>query len=408
MEDRELFGLALGLQAPWYIDRVTLDVQRRELNLWIDFARGGEFTCPECAASGCKAYDSQEKTWRHLDFFQYRTTLTARSPRVSCHRCGIRPAALPWARPESGFTLLLEALILRLAKQMPVKALAQLLGEHDTRIWRIIRHYVADARAERDDSQVRNVAVDETASRRGQTYVSLFADLDARRVLFVTDGRDSGTVKSFAEDLRAHGGDPERIEEVCADMSVAFQKGIREALPNAALTFDKFHVIALANDAVDKTRRSERAAHPELKGQRYALLRNPQTMTEAQLEFGAKFLAKSTLKTARAYHLRIALQDIYLTARSIGEARDELLRWCGWAQRSRIPEMIRVGRTIRHHLEGVLRWFTSRFTNGFLEAINSLVQAAKSRARGYRTTANLATVIYLIAGKLDFRVTLCR
>src|SRR5262245_5234180 len=119
MEDRDLFGLALGLQKPWYIDRVTLDVQGRELKLWIDFERGGEFVCPDCAALGCKAYDTQEHSWRHLDFFQYRTTLTARTPRISCPGCGVRPAAVPWARPGSGFTLLLEALILRLAKEMP-------------------------------------------------------------------------------------------------------------------------------------------------------------------------------------------------------------------------------------------------------------------------------------------------
>lgn len=408
MEDRELFGLALGLQKPWFIDRVTLDVEGRELSLWIDFERGGEFVCSDCASIGSKAYDAEERSWRHLDFFQYRTTLTARTPRISCDRCGVRRAAVPWARPGSGFTLLLEALILRLAKEMPVNVIARLLREHDTRLWRTIQHYVEQARQAREDSDVRNVGIDETASRRGQNYVSLFADLDARRVLFVTEGRDSTTVKAFAEDLKAHGGDPGAIREVCADMSPAFQKGVREALPNAAVTFDKFHVIAMVSDAVDKTRRLERATHPELKGQRYALLRNPETMSGAQLDFGAKLLVSSTLKTARAFHLRLALQDIYHTARSEPEARNQLRRWCGWAQRSRIPEIVRVGRTIRQHLEGVLRWFISGFTNGLLEAINSLVQSAKSRARGYRTTTNLATVVYLIAGKLDFRVTHCK
>jgi transposase len=402
MDDRDLFGLALGLSKPWYIDRVTLDVERRELNLWIDFLRGGTFVCPECSAEGCKAYDTQERSWRHLDFFQYRTTLTARTPRLRCDRCGVRPVTVPWARPTSGFTLLMEALILRLAREMPVKALARLVGEHDTKIWRVIDHYVREARSRRDDSKVRAVGVDETASRRGQSYVSLFADMPERRVLFVAEGHDAATVKAFAEDLRAHGGDPERVEEVCADMSAAFQKGVRQSLPKAAITFDKFHVIALANDAVDNTRRSERADHPELKGQRYALLRNPETMSSAQLEFGAKILAKSTLRTARAFHLRLALQEIYLTCTSEKEAAQELRRWIGWAQRSRIPEMIRVAKTIRQHLPGVLRWFTSGLTNGLLEAINGLVQAAKSRARGYRTTANLANVIYLIAGKLDF------
>src|SRR5712691_9543623 len=114
MEDHELFALALGLVNPWYVDRVTLDIEGRSLKIWIDFERGGVFACPDCAAADCKAYDTQERSWRHLDFFQYQTTLTARTPRITCDRCGVRPAAVPWARAGSGFTLLFEALVLRL------------------------------------------------------------------------------------------------------------------------------------------------------------------------------------------------------------------------------------------------------------------------------------------------------
>jgi transposase len=403
MQERELFGVALGLAEPWFVDRITLDVENRELRIWIDFRAGAEFPCPNCATSGCKAYDTQEKSWRHLDFFQHRTILTARTPRANCQVCGVHPVTVPWARPGSGFTLLLEALALRLATYMPIKSVAGLLGEHDTRIWRVIRHYVRQARARRDDSKVRSVGIDETAARRGHNYVSIFADLDTRAVLFATEGKDAKTVAAFAEDLLAHGGDPARVRDVSADMSAAFQKGVRESLPQATITFDKFHVVGLVNDALDRTRRQERADHPELKGQRYALLRNPETMSDAQLEFAERLLTRrTTLKTARAFHLRLAFQDIYLTARTKDQAEEQLRGWCGWAQRSRLPEMIRVARTIRQNLEGILRWFTSGITNALLEGINSLVQAAKSRARGYRTAQNFIDVIYLVAGKLDF------
>ncbi len=66
--------------------------------------------------------------------------------------------------------------------------------------------------------------------------------------------------------------------------------------------------------------------------------------------------------------------------------------------------MIRAAKTIKRHWEGVLRWFTSRISNSMLEAINGLIQSAKRKARGFRSTAYLITMVYLIAGKLDFEL----
>jgi transposase len=316
----------------------------------------------------------------------------------------VKPVEVPWARPGSGFTLLFEAWVLHLAAWMPVTGVAEQVREHDTRIWRVLQNLVEKAREKRDDSTVTHVAMDETAARRGHRYVTLFADAAVPRVLFVTEGKGADTVKRFTEDFKGHGGDPERVTEACCDMSAAFIRGITDFLPKASITFDKFHVVKLVNDAVDKTRREERHENPELKGHRYTVLRNIETMSDDQLEFGATLLLKrSHLKTARAFHLRLAFQEFYEARGSLAEAT--LRRWCSWAQRSRVPEMVRVARTIRQHWSGILRWFQSRITNGMMEAINGLVQAAKARARGYRTTRNLATIIYLIAGKLDLQVT---
>jgi transposase len=404
MQDRDLFALALGLGKPWFVSSVEFEPEKKRLELFIDFERGGTFPCPECGADGCKAYDTEERTWRHLNFFQYETHLRARMPRVNCGKCdGVRPVAAPWARPGSGFTLLFEALVMTMAVHMPVRAIARLLGVTDTRLWRVIDHYVEQARARRDDSKVRRVGVDETSRRRGHDYISVFVDLDRSQVLYVTEGKSADTVSRFASDLAEHGGTAEQVEEVCIDMSAAFIKGVEQALPKAAVTFDKFHVTKLIGDAVDKTRRDDRAAHPELKGQRYALLRNPETMNDAQLEFASSLLLKeSTMRTARAFHLKLAFADFWHQPAQHAEAY--LKKWHSWAVRSRIPHMVRAARTIRQHWSGVLRWFESRITNGLLEGLNSLIQSAKARARGFRTTRNLANIIYLIAGKLDLRL----
>jgi len=399
MNENELFQAALGLLPPWLVSRCTFDESAGRLDIHLDFPRGGVFPCPVCGIS-CKAYDTDELTWRHLNFFQHQTFLHARTPRVECSHCGIHRVAVSWARPGSGFTLLLEALVMILAKSMPVLAVARFVNEHDTLVWRIVTHYVDAARAKADHSTVTQVGVDETASRRGQRYVSIFVDLEQRKVLFATPGKDASTVAAFADDLKAHGGDPKAVTEVSADMSQAFAKGIAASLPNAEVTFDKFHVVSLVNNAVEKVRRLERKDHPELVGSRYVWLKNPENLTPRQGEkFDALDIVNSHLKTARAYQIRLAFQDLF--NQPADTAKSFLDKWYFWATHSRIPAIIDVAKTIRRHQPGILRWFISGINNGILEGINSLVQAAKAKARGYRSDRNLATIIYLIAGKLD-------
>lgn len=404
MDQNQLFALALGLAEPWFVASLDFSVENQRLEIGLDFRRGGTFACPECSTVGCKAYDTEPREWRHLNFFQHETILRARVPRIDCPRCGVRPVQVPWSRPGSGFTLLFEAFVLAMAAHMPVRAIGRLIGEHDTRLWRVIHHYVDEARGQRDDAGVRNVGIDDKSVRRGHDYVTVFADLDERKVLFVADGRKGEAIEQFRWDLIDHGADPDQIREICMDMSAAYIAGVEESFPRAAITFDKFHVMKLLGEAVEKTRRQEQKGVPYLKGHRFAILKNPESMRDDELEFASALLTRrNTMKTARAFHLRLSFQDFY--AQPARAAKEFLRSWCSWASRSRVPEMVRVARTLRKHAAGVLRWFTSRITNGLLEAINSLIQSAKARARGFRTTTNLKAIIYLIAGKLNLQVT---
>jgi transposase len=203
---------------------------------------------------------------------------------VTCPTHGTRQVGLPWARPGSGFTLLFEALLVALLAQMPVKAVADLVGEHDTRPWRLLHHHVEQARATLDLAEVKRVGVDETAAKRGQDYASLFVDLDAPkpRVIFATQGPDHTTVARFATDQTAHGGDPMQVRDVSADMSPAFERGVRASLPKAYLTYDRYHLVSHATKAVDEVRRAEAKARPELKGTRYVWLKRPEHLTVKQ------------------------------------------------------------------------------------------------------------------------------
>ena len=403
MRDTSLLQLALGLVPPWAVVRTEFDAEARQLDIHIDFAAGSRFACPNCGAADCPAYDTEQMSWRHLNFFQHQAFLHARVPRVRCTRCGIKTLSVPWARPDSGFTLLFEALIMSLVSAMPVNTVARLVGEHDTRLWRVIHHYVDRARAKIDLSTVRRVAVDETAARRGHNYITLFVDIDRARVVFVTEGRDAETIAIFADDLTAHGSDPSAVAEVCIDMSPAFIKGITDNLPSAAITFDKFHAVKIINDAVDQVRRAERKVHKLLAGTRYLWLRNPVNLSDRQ-RAALESLPVRHLKTARAYQIRLAFQELY-DQPSADAAVAFLRKWYFWATHSRLQPIIDAARTVKRHWNGILRWFHSRIANGLIEGINSLVQAAKAKARGYRSIRNLTAMVYLIAGKLNLMLS---
>ena len=442
-----MFGAALGLVPPWRVTSVEFDELGGRLEIWLDFPRGSRFACPHegCREVSCPVHDTVEKTWRHLDFFEHQAYLIARVPRVDCPEHGVHLVAVPWSRPGSGFTLLMEMAMLTFAKQMPIAPLAAMAREHDTRVWRVIEHHVNVARAGLDFSGVTQVGCDETSARRGQDYVSLFMDLAEHRVMFATPGRDADTVRAFAEDLAAHGGAPKtQVEQVCCDMSPAFIKGIGlhlceqpeespeetgvadvqptgaamaaqldlggdscdevQAIPvelhRPQIVFDRYHVIAKANEAVDEVRRIESKVRPELKRSRYVWLKNESNLTAKQREKLTWLTRPSMqLKTTRAARWRDDFNGLYEQP-TRDEAERYLRRWCYGAKRSRLGPIKEFVRMVEAHWEGIIAWQDSRLSNGLLEGTNSIVQAAKRRARGYRSKAKMITIIYLIAGKL--------
>ena len=310
-----------------------------------------------------------------------------------------------------------------LAPEMPVAAIARLVGEHDTRLWRIVRHHVAEARAGVDMSAVSSVVVDETSRAKRFSYVSLFLEpktLDDRRrlvrdarVLFVVEGHTHRAFHDFVADLEAHGGAAHHVRDVCMDMSPAYRRGAAETLPWAAVTYDRFHVMKLVSTAVDDARRREHKARPELVRSRYLWLKNPSGLSPAQRR-RLESLSATNLLTAKAYQMRLNLQALW-DRRKPERARAYLRRWCNWAlrlsRRPKDPEQVwaleamhRTALTLRENAEGILNYFRLRMTSGVIESVNSLAQAARARARGYRNAETFITMIYLIAGRLRFQL----
>jgi len=398
-QDLLLFQAALGLSEPWQVTSVEFDPERKRLDLRIDFPRGATFCCPECDAGGLKARDTETKTWRHMDFFQHQAYLTARVPRVDCPEHGVRQVAVPWARPRSGFTLLFEALVIALVKEMPVAAIAALIGETDMRVWRVLHHYVDLAVDAQDLSGLQRLGIDETSARRGQDYVSVFADLDERRAVFCVEGRDQQTVQAFSLFLETHGGRAGQVKEVCQDMSEAYLAGTLKHLPGAEITFDRYHIRSHLSKAIDEVRRAEATEHKALlKNTRYLWLKRPANLTERQQDWLDELL-RQPLETVRAYELGLRFETFYELDDS-EQAEEYLRRWIDEVRSSEIVPLITFAEMLEDYWLGVTRWHHSRVSNGLLEGLNSLIQAAKRRARGYRTNRNYIAMIHLVAGKL--------
>lgn len=397
----KVFEAALGIAAPWSVGGVDFDEASKVLTVRIDFAPGTRFT-----VSGHEGvhpvHDTVSKTYRHLNFFQHECHLQVRTPRVKLPNGSVRLVEPDFAGRLSGFTLLFEALILMLAQQMPFAAVARIVGESAHRVLAVCERYVDIALGLADFSEVTTLAIDETSRARGHDYITLAADAQARKVLFVTEGRGAKTIKALAADLADHGCQPGQITSVSIDMSPAFIKGVSEHLPNARITFDKFHVIAHANEAVNKMRRIEQRTDKSLKGMRWSLLKDRSRLKpEAVADLDALIARMTTVRTARAWVYKEHLREI-LERKQINVVRGMLLHWCTCVMRSKVEPMKEVAAMVRRHLEGIVAWAQTRQTNGFLEAINGLFQAAKRRARGFGRLSTIKTVIFLIVGKLDF------
>jgi transposase len=395
-----LFTVALGLREPWRVTDVRFDAERKRIDFDVAFKAGSRFACPSCGAPDQPVHDTRARSWEHLRFFEHKAFIQAAVPRVACGHCGkTGQAPVPWARSGSGFSQLFDAFVIALVREMPVKTVADLLDVGDDRIWRVLEHYVEKARALEDFSGVTAVGIDETAARRGHDYITLFHDLEAGRLLFACEGRDQGTVARFVEDLSAHDGTADAIAAACIDMSRSYIAGVGRHLPQAAITFDRFHVIALANAALEEVRRAEVRSEPALKHSRWMWLKDKYRWSKRQIT-QHHHLSRMRLKTARAFRLKEALRDIFVNAGDRAEAETLLTAWVSWARRSRIEAFKKFALTLKAHWDGILNGFESRLTNGAVEAINGLLQAAKARARGYRTKRNFINVAYLTAGKL--------
>lgn len=397
MDMKNIFSMALGINDPWFISDVRFDAKQKRLDIDLDFTRGSKFEVAGVGSFG--AYDTLQKSWRHLNFFEHECYLNARVPRVKDEEGKLHTVLPGWSGLSNGFTLLFESLIIQFAMYMPVHNIAELLKVSDRKIWAMLDKYIDSTLKLNDYSNVTTIGMDETSIAKGHDYLTLFVDLINRRTIHIAEGKSNATVVSFKQDFELHGGEAKNITDVSCDMSPAFIKGVNDNLPNAQITFDKFHVLKIINEAVDKVRRAEVADNPVLTGLRYIFLKNETNLTAKQ-KLKKQEISGLGLKSWRAMLIRECFQDIYKS--NVAEEFENLLKkWYYWATHSRLEPIKQAAKMVKSHWDGIVRWKDSQINNGILEGLNSILQAAKRKARGYKFK-HFKTIAFLITGKLNF------
>lgn len=407
MNGLDVIALGLGIEPPWQIVGQTLDtsVTPHQLKIRIRAERGVEFPCPVCGRM-CKAHDFQEKTWRHLNFFQHHCYITAMVPRTRCPEHGVKMVKVPWARKGNRFTLLFEQAAMVLVREMPVSAASEIIGISDKALWRIVFYHVEEAMKRLDLKDVTGIGIDETSSGKWHHYVTVFIDLDRkeRPVLFVTEGKGKETIEAFRKHLEAHNGRAGNIARVVCDMSRAFISGSEDNFKNAVVVVDWFHVVQLFNKAVDEVRRRESSHVRMPRGTRWAVLKRADgDLSQAQKEILSE-LERFAEYTCKAWRIKEKLRWINQAEWSKG-AKWRLTHFLKWAysildDNPILKPILKALQTLERHKDRILNRWGNDYTNARLESLNGVFQSARRRARGYRNVQTFITMIYLLAAPL--------
>jgi transposase len=404
MQDKELYQRILGLESPWSVISIELDVERKQVNVSIEHPPETKFSCPECDESlGC--YDhAAERQWRHLDSCQFRTVLRARPPRVNCPAHGVRQISLPWAEKGSRFTLLFErfAIDVLLATQT-VKGAMSVLGTKWDQTGAILERAVSRGMARKEALPLPRIGIDEKAFAKGQNDITLLYDLDNSTVEAISDGNDTDSGVACLSQLSAEQLDS--VEAIAMDMSAAYVKAAKQIIPQAEdkIVHDRFHIMQLATKAVDKVRRGE---HKKLKRNddnrlaktRYIWIKSLENLSEKQEALFAETY-NLQLQTGKAWAYKELLRDLWLQEDE-PTATGYFKNWYRRVIHTKFTPLKSVARTLKARLRNIVSYCRLGITNAVAEGINSKIMAIKRRVGGYRNKQNFKTAVFFHCGGL--------
>jgi len=404
MEDTRLYAMLLGIDFPWRISRVHVDMASERIDVWVEEAAGAQFSCAVCQQDAPVYDHASEQVWRHLDTCQCRTYIHAGLPRTNCPKDGVKQVRAPWAEPRSQFTRMFEMRLIDTLKECDVTGVTRLSGTSWDETWGVMMKAVARGLSRKERRVPVRIGIDEKSVGKGHDYESLVCDLDRGTVEYVVDDRKQESLESYFRQFTEE--ELSQVEAIAMDMWEPYIQATQACVPEAAkkIVFDRFHATRQVTSAVDKVRRGEHKAlakrgDQRLKGTKYLWLRNEENVPEWRRE---EFVAikNANLKTSRAWAIKEALRDFW--SYSYTRCAEKYFNsWYFWATHSRMSPIIMAAKTLKRHLANLLTYFKHRITNATSEGINSKIQMVKLMACGYRNREHYRAAIYFHCGGLD-------
>lgn len=401
MDQCTLYEQILGLSSPWFVSGVELDKGQAEVVVQVDRDRDAPLACPRCGRT-CPGYDSRERCWRHLDTCQFRTQVVAQVPRIQCPEHGCLTISVPWAEQNSRYTLLFEAFVISWLRAASISAVSKQLRLSWTAIDNIMERAVRRGLSNTPDRETSQLAVDETAFRKGHDYVTIVSN-HLGQVLAVEDGRSQHSLGRFYASLDETR--KQAITSISMDMSPAYQKATFDHIEKAhrKIAFDHFHVAQMLTKALDDTRkadmrRADQSLRQEIHRSRFLWLRQRKSLESRQIH-QMKQLSDNLKDTGLVWYLKEKARDIWKGYRVKG-ARSA---WNDWIQMARLTDvraLISVAAQIEVKLFGILNAMRFRASNGLAEALNGQVRALKVRSRGFRSKERFKRAILFHYGGL--------
>ena len=392
----KVFSKILKLKEPWFVEDVEVTPER--VSIFVSTRAKALVKCPLCGET-CSIHDRIERTWRHTDVCDSKCFVTGKIPRCNCPKCGVKQLQVPWARENVSFTDSFEGRAMLLMQRMPLTKAAEFLHVGTWVLEGILKYHVQKALDNMDLSNVRNILLDETSCKRGHRYITVIADADTKRIIFMTEGKGSDSLRQFSDWLITHNGDPSKIKLVSCDFSKSFLSGIKNNLPQADIVYDRFHLVKMVNDALDKVRSKNQMNGSRHKWMRFKLMKNGKDLSEddKQKIFDIK---NDNIILGLAYEMKESLIQLY-DYPDVSAASEHVKQWIYWVDSDGEAPMKAVGRTVTRHFHKILNWYAHKMSNGFLEGLNGMIQTTKRIGRGYPNTQNFITMIFFRHGRLD-------
>jgi transposase len=404
MQDTTFFTQILGITRPWFISQVDLNKEEKRVDIYIEHTKNFEFPCPKCQRL-CPVYDhTKEREFRHLNVCQMATFIHVRIPRIACPEDGVMQIVTGLGEDNSSMTYEFEAFVLDLEHECSIESVCRLLDMNWHSCWGVMERAVERGKQRKAHRIPERMGVDEKSFSKGHRYETLVYNIDSGTVEYVGDKREQNSLEEYYKQFTLE--EREKVKSIAMDMWDPYIAATKTYIPEAErkIVFDRYHVMRLVMDAVDKVRKQEHRALMEdgnevLKGTKYLWLWNKENIPPYRwTEF--EYLRSLDLKVCRARAIKDNLRNLWNYHKEAW-MRKYFSRWYFWATHSRLDPIIKAAKSLKSHIDNIVTYARHRITNALGEGLNSKIEKVKRLACGYRNRDHYKTAIYFHCGGLD-------